>query len=68
MTTATETTRYAVHARGNEISTHKTEAAAVAEAQSLPESDCPSVVLIVTSGTYKSRTQVWPTQGETYSN
>ncbi len=60
---------YQVRYRGSVYSAHRTEAAAIKAAKQLdnPEELC-TVAMIVESGTYKSRRQVWPTEGETYSN
>lgn len=64
MTTSTAT--YQVTCLGDAISSHRSEAQAVRAAKKLGEHS--SVVLVVTSGTYRSKTQVWPEARPTYSN
>jgi len=60
---------YRVAYRGCQYSDHRSEDAAIKAAKSLDQAnELATVTMIVESGTYKSRRQVWPTEGETYSN
>lgn len=46
----------------------RSEAKAIREAKDIDASQCPLVIMVEVSGTYSSRTQVWPELGDTYSN
>lgn len=59
---------YVIQSRGTEHSRHETEESAIEVAATIPASDEPSVVMLVESGEYASRTRVWPTTGATYTN
>jgi hypothetical protein len=49
----------------NTVSSHRSESAAIKAAKKLNDS---RVIMVVTSGTHKSTTCVWPEVGTTYSN
>ena len=63
-----DSVRYLVYACGSEVESYDTEADALADAAARHPDDYPSVVMEVRSGTYTSRTQVYPKRGETHSN
>lgn len=68
--------KYEVYSRVNSeiVSTHRSKKAAIAAAKKLADEDQRyirenwAVNAHEVSGTYESHQQVWPTQGECYSN
>jgi hypothetical protein len=58
-------TTYEIIKQGVAVEAKRSEKSAIREAESI---QADAVVMIVQSGKYKSRTQVWPTHGETWSN
>ena len=66
-----ETTRYIVKINGCNVNQVETEKGAIRIAKLYLDDYNPedvSVVKMVVSGDYISKTQVWPTVGNTYSN
>lgn len=59
---------YQVKSYGNHHSTHLDRDKAIKVAERLPEHCEAQVIAYEQSGTYESRTCIWPTKGETYSN
>lgn len=63
---------YTIYQQGCAVISFRRKAAAIAKAEELAQKlDTPHLVQVVAiekSGTYASRTQIWPTQSATYSN
>jgi hypothetical protein len=55
---------YIIYSQGVEVARKRSEAAAIKYARTLEEAQ---VVAFEQSGTYRSRTQIWPTKSPTHT-